>query len=87
MKHRIFDMLLAFIVGALTTIGFFSLYGLIASYSIENKLSHCIFRLPKDYRVFSFYIHEIILQILSILPLVAVYLNLMGLRPTKIQKI
>ena len=79
MKRRIFDIFLAIIFGTITTIAFFSLYGIIASFSIEKKISHWIFRTPKEYRVYAFYIHEFFLQIFSILPLVGILGTILGL--------
>jgi hypothetical protein len=78
MKKRIFDIFLAIIFGMITTIAFFSLYGIIASFSIENKISHWIFITPKEYHVLAIYIHELFLQIFSVLPLVGILGTILG---------
>lgn len=78
MKKRIFEIFLAIVFGMITTIAFFSLYGIIASFSIENKISHWIFRTPKEYRVYAIYIHELFLQIFSLLPLVCLLGTILG---------
>lgn len=78
MKRRIFDIFLAVLFGIITTIAFFSLYGIIASFSIENRISHWIFRTPKEFRVYAIYIHEFFLLILSILPLAGILGSILG---------